>query len=149
MDKTAAAKIKMYAHLCAEAGWGFQPFVMDTYGAIRADARNLIHELVKKIRHLTSEEEATKFATKAWSLLTAAGISRAAIQLTATSRILHCATSSNTIVSTPTPTADTSAGMDMGTDSSLQPSPPAVAVVVTEEQEHPNNAYDDDIIEPA
>jgi hypothetical protein len=134
MDKTAAAKIKMYAHLCAEAGWGFQPFVMDTYGAIRADARHVVHDLITKIRRLTTDEDASKFASKAWAILTASGISRAAIQLATTSKVLQSGPSTSLQV-TPSATSVAAMGNDIGTDTTSQPSLPVVTNMVTDAQD--------------
>ena len=48
MDQAAADKIRRYGALCAKAGWGFQPFIADTFGAMWADARHFIQRLIQR-----------------------------------------------------------------------------------------------------
>ena len=48
MDTTAAMKIAKYGAKCAAEGWSFKPFIVDVYGAARADARQLISQIIKK-----------------------------------------------------------------------------------------------------
>ena len=48
MDTTAAMKIAKYGAKCAAEGWSFKPFIVDVYGAARADARHLISQIIKK-----------------------------------------------------------------------------------------------------
>jgi len=92
MDQAAADKIRRYGALCAKAGWGFQPFIADTFGAIRADARHFIQRLIQTKKERTDGIEASRFAASLWAMLSEAVVSRAAIQIAhASTEIGECA----------------------------------------------------------
>ena len=48
MDQAVTAKERKSKEACRAAGWEFQPFVADTYGAIRSDAPALISRLIHR-----------------------------------------------------------------------------------------------------
>ena len=101
---------------------------------MKADARQLISHLITKFKKITNDVEAAEFGTRAWCSLSAAGISRSAIQLAAAKRYLHVSTVSNSTSSNSSATAAPPADMssepaplandtDMGTENTCQPSP--------------------------
>ena len=48
MDQTGVHKDRKSRQACEAAGWAFQPFVADTYGAMRADARGFTSRFIKQ-----------------------------------------------------------------------------------------------------
>ena len=48
MDSAARCKERKSADLCTAAGWDFLPFVGDTYGALRTDARNFVSSFISR-----------------------------------------------------------------------------------------------------
>ena len=60
MDQAAQQKQQKSRHLCEAAGWAFQPFVADTYGAMRADARGFIPRFIGRYSHRFAPLEAAK-----------------------------------------------------------------------------------------
>ena len=89
MDYAAANKLKMYSHLCAAAGWMFRPFVTDSYGGIRADARHMIGQLITRSKKFMTEEESTAYSSSAWINISAASVSRARIQLCSAHAVIN------------------------------------------------------------
>ena len=80
MDQAAEQKIKKSQEACRAAGWVFQPFVADTFGALRSNARTFVTRFIKNYHHRIADDE--QQAGKAvWSAISAAAISRAAQQL--------------------------------------------------------------------
>ena len=74
-------KIAKYGAKCAAEGWSFKPFVVDVYGAARADARHLISQIIKKYQRDHDSDELAQFATECWAALSAAAVTRAAPEL--------------------------------------------------------------------
>ena len=48
MDQAAHQKQVKSRQECEAAGWVFQPFVADTYGALRADARDFVKRFIRQ-----------------------------------------------------------------------------------------------------
>ena len=130
MDYAAANKLKMYSHLCAAAGWMFRPFVTDSYGGIRADARHMIGQLITLSKKFMTEEESTAYSSSAWINISAAAVSRAGIQLCAAHAVINSSlhTPAQGFISEDISTSS-SACNDMGNVTSFQPSQPAEVVV--------------------
>ena len=80
MDQAAEQKLKKSQDACRAAGWVFQPFVADTFGALRSDARSFVTRFIKNYHHRIAPNNAE--AGKAvWSAISGAVVSRAAQQL--------------------------------------------------------------------
>ena len=77
MDQTAAL-IKLKSHgACAAAGWVFQPFMADTYGALRADARGFVARFIKRYHHTFQPLDEAQAGRDIWCTISTAVISRA------------------------------------------------------------------------
>ena len=81
MDQAAMAKERKSKEACRAAGWDFQPFVADTYGALRYDARNLISRLISRHHARFFPLSEAEAGSAVWSAISAAAVSRAAFQL--------------------------------------------------------------------
>ena len=57
LDSAAVAKMRKNAEACARAGWVYQPFVVDVFGAVRADARRIIARLTTTRLTLAPQHE--------------------------------------------------------------------------------------------
>ena len=66
---------------CEAAGWSFQPFVADTYGALRADARGFVARFIKRYHHKFPPLDEAQAGRAIWCTISTAVISRAAQQL--------------------------------------------------------------------
>ena len=80
MDQAATLKEQKSRQACQAAGWGFQPFVADTYGALRADAHAFVKRFIKRYHSKFPLDEA-QARQAIWSTISTAVISRAAQQL--------------------------------------------------------------------
>ena len=81
MDQAAEQKLKKSLEACRAAGWSFQPFVADTYGALRADARDFVKRVIKRYNHKVQPLDEAEAGRAIWSTVSAAVMSRAAQQL--------------------------------------------------------------------
>ena len=81
MDQTAAQKQQKSRTACEAAGWSFQPFVADTYGALRADARGFVARFIKRYHHKFPPLDEAQAGRAIWCTISTAVISRAAQQL--------------------------------------------------------------------
>ena len=81
MDQAAQHKQRKYQEACQAAGWLFQPFVADVYGAVRCDARGLITRFIKRFHHRFFPEDEAAAGQAIWSAISSAALSRAAMQL--------------------------------------------------------------------
>ena len=81
MDQAAAQKQNKSQLACEAAGWVFQPFVADTYGALRTNARSFISHFIQKNHHKFYPLDEADAGRAIWSTVSAAIISRAAQQL--------------------------------------------------------------------
>ena len=81
MDKAAELKIKKSHDICAAAGWTFLPFVADTFGAIRSDARALVSKIIKKFGTRSLLRSEADAGAAIWSAITSAVMARVAMQL--------------------------------------------------------------------
>ena len=81
MDQAAHQKEQKSKLICKAAGWNFQPFVADTYGAMRQDARDFISRLIRKCSHKFAPMDAAEAGRAIWSTVSTAIISRAVQQL--------------------------------------------------------------------
>ena len=78
MDKAAMLKNQKSQSACAAAGWSFQPFVADTYGELRADARNFIQRFIKRYKNRFAPLDEAQAGRAIWATVSTAIISRAA-----------------------------------------------------------------------
>ena len=81
MDQAAESKNKRSLALCESAGWSFSPFVADTFGAIRCDARAFITRVIKRHTSRFAPMTDTDVGAATWSAITSAVVARAAMQL--------------------------------------------------------------------
>jgi hypothetical protein len=81
LDVAADLKIKTSRDVCRQAGWQFLPFVADTYGAIRADARKFVGVLIDALKKKVVAQPQEHISQQVWRTVSAAAISRAAQQL--------------------------------------------------------------------
>ena len=81
LDQAALGKMRKNMDACIEAGWTAMPFVVDTFGAIRVDARQLISQFIwKKGIHFFPLTQAVA-GRAIWSAVTAAAVARAAKEI--------------------------------------------------------------------
>ena len=80
-DEATRLKIRKNTAPCASAGWTCKPFVADVFGALHADARKLLAELIA--RHASDFQPLTRGAAgrTIYSTITGAAVARAAIQI--------------------------------------------------------------------
>ena len=81
MDQAAALKEQKSRRACEAGGWGFQAFVADTYGALRADARAFVQRFIKRYHGKFYPLDEAQAGQAIWSAISTAVISRAAQQL--------------------------------------------------------------------
>ena len=81
MDQAAHQKEQKSRRQCEEAGWAFQPFVADTYGALRADARAFVTRFIKRYSQKFAPLDEAEAGRAIWCTISTAIISRAAQQL--------------------------------------------------------------------
>ena len=81
MDQAATLKHQKSHRACEAAGWAFQPFVADTYGALRADARGFVTRFIKRYHHKFHPLDEAQAGRAIWSTVSAAVICRAAQQI--------------------------------------------------------------------
>ena len=81
MDQAAENKLKKSSSACQAAGWGFQPFVADSYGAMRSDARGFISHFIHGYHQRFSPLDEKEAGRTIWSSIFSAIVSRAAQQL--------------------------------------------------------------------
>ena len=81
MDQTAAQKQQKSRTICEAAGWSFQPFVADTYGTLRADARGFVARFIKRYHHKFQPLDEAQAGRAVWCTMSTVVISRAAQQL--------------------------------------------------------------------
>jgi hypothetical protein len=81
MDVIAQKKFRQNSGLCAIMGWECFPFVADTYGAIRSDAREFIGKLLAAGEIPDGPQRPADRNRAGWSAVSTAVISRAAHQL--------------------------------------------------------------------
>ena len=80
MDAAVSRKIIKYRGICEKAGWTFEPFVCDTYGAMTQNARTTLSLAVKKLKPEDRYYESTSGYAAVWRGVSAAIVSRAAEQ---------------------------------------------------------------------
>ena len=66
---------------CEEAGWSFQLFVADAYGALRAHARGFVARFIKRYHHKLQPLDEPQGGRDIWCTISTAVISRPAQQL--------------------------------------------------------------------
>ena len=81
MDQTAAQKQQKSRTTCEAAGWSFQPFVADTYGTLRADARGFVARFIKRYHHKFQPLDEAQAGRAISCTMSTVVISRAAQQL--------------------------------------------------------------------
>ena len=81
MDSAARCKERKSADLWTAAGWDFLPFVGDTYGALRTDARNFVSSFISRYAAKFEPLTVMKAARAIWSTVSAATVARSAMQL--------------------------------------------------------------------
>ena len=84
LDRAATAKHVKYDGACAEAAWKMLPFPCDTYGALHPDARHVVSKVIRRLVEARSGDlsaDSASLATNVWRAVTAAVVSRAAVQL--------------------------------------------------------------------
>ena len=81
LDTAAAHKDRISARLCAEAGWVFQAFPADTYGALHADSRRIVSRLITKAIKANPFAAKSRVASGIWRAISTAAVGRAARQL--------------------------------------------------------------------
>ena len=81
MDQAAHQKEQKGKRLCEAAGLAFQPFVADTYGAMRQNAREFISRFIRKYSHKFAPLDEAEAGRAIWCTISTAIISRAAKQL--------------------------------------------------------------------
>jgi hypothetical protein len=81
LDAAAELKLKKSKEVCTAAGWQFLPFVADTYGALRADARSFVGKLIDSLTEKSKHQPEGKLGLQVWQAISAAAVSRAARQL--------------------------------------------------------------------
>ena len=136
LDHAAARKVTKYSVPCRAAGWDFRPFAADAYGATRADARELVRDIIKLSTARGKIYPDSLSGNQVWGAISAAAVSRAAIALAALRNVgsplgidlngLQLMTARGALsthsLGTPRQTAD--AVVDMGTGAIPQPSLP-------------------------
>ena len=81
MDQAAHQKQLKSRQDCEVAGWLFQPFVADTYGALRADACEFVKRFIHEYHHKFYPMDEAEAGRAIWSTISSAVISRAAQQI--------------------------------------------------------------------
>ena len=81
LDAAMEAKDRRYAALCEEAGWVYQAFPVDTFGALHAESRQFVGRLIKKAIKANPFADAARTASAIWRGVSAAAVGRAAKQL--------------------------------------------------------------------
>ena len=81
MDQAAQAKNRKSLALCNAIGWNFQPFVADSFGALKSDARNMVSRLINRHHERFSPLTQEEAGRAIWSTITSAIMARVAMQL--------------------------------------------------------------------
>ena len=68
MDSAARAKCRKYRKACDEEGWDFMPFVADTIGAVRSDARSFVGSVISRKTEAFAPPTKRGRRSGAWSL---------------------------------------------------------------------------------
>ena len=84
MDSAARAKCRKYTKACADEGWDFMPFVTDTFGAVRSDARSFVSSVIKRKGESFAPLLPHEAGQAIWSAVSGAAVYRAASQLSRT-----------------------------------------------------------------
>jgi len=125
LDEAAMRKSCKYADACQKEGWVLKPFIVDTFGALRADAKTIVNQIIGQLEG--KDYPATITATVAedvWRGVSAAIISRATKQLVrATSFASVLPTNAACDMPTSVTTSHGPHLLDMGTSTMFQPSP--------------------------
>ena len=81
MDSAARAKCRKYRKACDEEGWDFMPFVADTFGAVRSDARSFVGSIISRKTEAFAPLLPHEAGQAFWSAVTGAAVYRASSQL--------------------------------------------------------------------
>ena len=81
LDQAAKQKQQKSRQQCEAAGWKFQPFVADTYGALHAEAREFVSNFISRYHSKVASLDEAEAGRAVWSTISAAVVSRAAQQL--------------------------------------------------------------------
>ena len=81
VDTAASNKLKRSKELCEYSGWAFLPFVADTFGALRCDARDFIRQVIARRSARFAPMTPADAGRSIWSAISAAAISRAGTEL--------------------------------------------------------------------
>ena len=81
MDSAARAKCRKYKKACDDEGWDFMPFVADTFGAVRSDARSFVGTIIQRKGEAFTPLLPHEAGQAIWSAVSGAAVHRAASQL--------------------------------------------------------------------
>ena len=81
MDSAARAKCRKYKKACDDEGWDFMPFVADTFGAVRSDARSFVGTIIQRTGEAFTPLLPHEAGQAIWSAVSGAAVHRAASQL--------------------------------------------------------------------
>ena len=81
MDQAATHKLRKSQLACQAAGWHFQPFVADCFGALRADARAFISRFIHRYHQCFYPLSEAEVGRAVWGAVSAAVIARPAMEL--------------------------------------------------------------------
>ena len=75
VDQAAQEKQRKSQQACEAAGWAFQPFVSDAYGALRAYARRFISRFISRYHHKFYPLDEAEPAQAMWTTIPVAAVS--------------------------------------------------------------------------